>query len=394
MTMLSFLKRGRVSSFLLGRRGPPFLKIKNNSNNQCYHSKSFLHVDPNKHRTAAASRTTPHASSSSSSEETPPTTVYTIDCPPTHPDELTKIVTKHCLTLEQFLQHQPIAAHTVQAFNTAMTKIMTSNNNNNNNSNNNAMQILLDSGCGTGRSTRHLAGRNKRKDHHQDTASNTTWVLGIDRSLVRLTRNHKFRQQQEEEEDVVVWTDDDDDDDDDSSSNNNTDANNNILYIRAELVSFWRLLLQYRRESPQQQQQQQPWNLQTHYLLYPNPYPKPKRLKSRWYGHPSFPLILQLGGDIVIRSNWELYLQEFAQAVIIADQVWSSADNKNNDDDDDGNNLPTCINYARPYLESAKQGPVRRIPEGVNTGWSNFERKMDAVGEATFELHLKRMLDP
>jgi len=175
-----------------------------------------------------------------------------------------------------------------------------------------------------------------------------------------------------------------------------------LLYIRGELVSFWRLFLQH--------QESQCWTLRTHYLLYPNPYPKRKRWKQRWYGHASFPLLLQLGGeDIIVRSNWELYLQELSNSILIADQAWSQkADNDdkaNNDDIDadaaaDAATFTRNNNYARPYVQSARKGPVQRKTvvekkkteesENQRIGWSNFERKMDAVGEATFELHLKR----
>ena len=66
-------------------------------------------------------------------------------------------------------------------------------------------------------------------------------------------------------------------------------------------------------------------------------------------------------------------MEEFAQAVVIADQVWTQQGNANN--------------YAKPYVESALAGPVPREPVD---GWSNFEIKMDNVGEPTFELVLKR----
>ena len=51
-----------------------------------------------------------------------------------------------------------------------------------------------------------------------------------------------------------------------------------------------------------------------HYLLYPNPWPKKAHLKRRIHGHPSFPLLKQLGGAIEVRSNWKIYVDEFAAA--------------------------------------------------------------------------------
>ncbi|MFP4263935.1 MAG: SAM-dependent methyltransferase, partial [Halomonas sp.] len=58
-----------------------------------------------------------------------------------------------------------------------------------------------------------------------------------------------------------------------------------------------------------------------HYLLYPNPYPKAAHLKLRWHGHPVLPFILALGGRLELRSNWRLYLEEFALGVAQATGV-------------------------------------------------------------------------
>ncbi len=79
----------------------------------------------------------------------------------------------------------------------------------------------------------------------------------------------------------------------------------NALLVRADLVDFWRLALEAG------------WAPERHYLLYPNPYPKSAHLKMRWHGHPVFPTLLALGGRLELRSNWQLYVEEFAQAVNI-----------------------------------------------------------------------------
>jgi tRNA (guanine-N7-)-methyltransferase len=275
-------------------------------------------------------------------EEYLPKTLYTIDCPPTKPETLQEVVTKHCASLDQYLENKPIALHTREAFRKVQTIVPPN------------ATLILDSGCGTGRSTRHLASMFPSEDY---------WILGIDRSLVRLERNHGFRVQQQqlqEADNEMVWRCNESEEEDRSKRAN-------VLWIRAELVDFWRLLLQHQDEHS--------WTVEKHYLLYPNPYPKTKRLKSRWYAHPSFPLILQLGGEeIVVRSNWETYMQEFARSVLIAHEAWS---------------LETD-NHARPYMESAQVGPSRRVVQEGEEGWSNFERKMDKVGEPTFELVLKR----
>jgi tRNA G46 methylase TrmB len=55
--------------------------------------------------------------------------------------------------------------------------------------------------------------------------------------------------------------------------------------------------------------------LDRHYLLYPNPWPKIGHLSRRWHGHPVFPTLLDLGGVLECRSNWQIYVEEFCFAV-------------------------------------------------------------------------------
>ena len=128
--------------------------------------------------------------------------------------------------------------------------------------------VILDSGCGTGKSTRRLA--EMFPDH---------LVIGVDRSSSRLAKSGVH------------------------SSFLHTE---NCILIRAELATFWRLLLKSGL-SPQR-----------HFLFYPNPWPKPGHLSCRWHGHPVFPQLLELGGNIELRCNWEVYAREFAKAAVIA----------------------------------------------------------------------------
>ena len=121
--------------------------------------------------------------------------------------------------------------------------------------------LVFDSGCGVGESTRHLALRHKE-----------VLVLGIDKSEDRLQRKKPLP------------------------------LPDNALLLRADLVDFWRLVLN------------DGLRLTHHYLLYPNPWPKLAHLQRRWHGHAVFPVILALGGQLELRSNWLLYLQEFVQA--------------------------------------------------------------------------------
>jgi len=122
--------------------------------------------------------------------------------------------------------------------------------------------LILDAGCGVGWSTLRLAER--FPDH---------FVLGVDQSLDRLSRGKPLP------------------------------LPANAAFIRADLVDFWRLL----READ--------IRLARHYVLYPNPWPKIGQLARRWHGHAVFPDLLALGGILECRSNWRIYIEEFAFAV-------------------------------------------------------------------------------
>lgn len=121
--------------------------------------------------------------------------------------------------------------------------------------------LILDSCCGVGQSSRKLA--QAFPDHA---------VIGVDRSADRLSRQVG-------------------------------ELPGNALLVRADLVDFWRLALHAG------------WRPEYHFLLYPNPYPKKKDLKLRWHGHPVFPDLLALGGQLECRSNWKLYLEEMQLAL-------------------------------------------------------------------------------
>jgi tRNA G46 methylase TrmB len=80
----------------------------------------------------------------------------------------------------------------------------------------------------------------------------------------------------------------------------------NHVLLRVELATFWRLLLGA-GHLPER-----------HFLFYPNPWPKTGHLVRRWHGHPVFPVLLALGGEIEMRCNWDIYAQEFARAAGLA----------------------------------------------------------------------------
>ncbi|MGR2739930.1 tRNA (guanine(46)-N(7))-methyltransferase TrmB [Billgrantia sp. Q4P2] len=157
--------------------------------------------------------------------------------------------------VERALRHplrKPVAAHTREAFERARAWYERDDG---------RRPLILDAGCGVGLSTRQLAAC---FDDHR--------VIGVDRSADRLSREHG-------------------------------EVGDNALLVRADLVDFWRLALAAG------------WQPVRHYLLYPNPYPKSTHLKQRWHGHPVLPVILALGGRLELRSNWRLYVEEFALAL-------------------------------------------------------------------------------
>ena len=141
--------------------------------------------------------------------------------------------------------------------------------------------LILDAGCGVGLSTMHLAAQFPRH-----------FVIGVDQSAARSARNTRW--------DGAVP--------------------DNFLRVRANLVDYWRLLLDSGIRPAR------------HYLMYPNPWPKIGQLSRRWHGHAIFPGIVALGGALECRSNWRIYIEEFASALTqltgqdVACESWTPTD--------------------------------------------------------------------
>lgn len=127
-------------------------------------------------------------------------------------------------------------------------------------------EIILDACCGVGESTAWLANEYPHAK-----------VIGVDKSAVRTNRHHLHAKDRQ-----------------------------NVMVVRGDLNDFWRLAIRAK------------WQLSQHYLLYPNPYPKAAQIKKRWYASPALRSILALGGAFTVRSNWRLYIEEFAYALDIA----------------------------------------------------------------------------
>jgi tRNA G46 methylase TrmB len=149
---------------------------------------------------------------------------------------------------------KPIADHTQQAFEAANAAVA-----------GRGQPVILDSCCGVGDSSRWLA--KAHPDH---------LIVGVDKSAKRLATERLDNEPE------------------------------NMLLLRADLNDFFRLVAAAN------------WPVAKHYILYPNPWPKSTHLARRWHGAPVFPDIVKIGGALELRSNWKLYLEEFAIALKVA----------------------------------------------------------------------------
>ncbi len=172
-------------------------------------------------------------------------------------EKLDEVVTKHLTHASQ----KPYQAHTKEAFakmDALVNAFLVANP---------AGEIILDACCGVGQSTRILATQNPQ-----------ALVIGVDKSDHRINRN-------------VEGFDVDD----------GFSAQNYHL-VRADLNDFYRLVKAAN------------WPVSKHYILYPNPWPKSKHLQRRWHGSAVFPQMTSIGQQLILRSNWRIYLAEFQQA--------------------------------------------------------------------------------
>ncbi len=165
-----------------------------------------------------------------------------------HP-RLAEVVARHL----QRRHLRPVSAHSREAFRALLARQDAA-----------PRPLVLDSFCGTGRSSARLAAAHP--DH---------LVVGIDKSAHRLGRH------------VAGEAD-------------------NYLLLQADCEDIWALV------------ETQAWTVAYHYLLYPNPWPKAAHLQRRVHGHPALANLLALGGTLELRSNWQLYVEEFGTALNLA----------------------------------------------------------------------------
>ena len=267
------------------------------------------------------------------------------------------------------------------------------------------VNVILDSGCGTGKSTFILG------QIHPNCV-----VIGIDQSIARLSRNKSYNQPDLSDDDQDECSNQKPRNDrinnnfsnvpvsnhrDDQSHSNN--QNDNVLLLRAELSDFWKCCLS-------SNEWQDEICIYKHYLLYPNPYPKKSRLKSRFYAHPAFPLLMMTvqmdGGSgfnvdglptekekekLVVRSNWKGYLNEFKSAVGTWDDCGGSFIHWKKtflevdhtvSEDWHPKNEESCMKFE-------SSGPYRLDGNVKEEAMTNFEAKYLECGEAIYELSIR-----
>ena len=173
--------------------------------------------------------------------------------------------------------------------------------------------LIIDSCCGVGISTLNLAQKFPK-----------SFVIGIDQSADRLSRQIKWPAKRPE----------------------------NFFLVRADVVDFWRLLVDAGIHASR------------HYLLYPNPWPKKTQLGRRWHGHAVFPALVALGGLIECRSNWKIYIDEFAVAL---QQITGK---------------PVV---SEPYLITSTDTESTDLPAAITP----FEKKYHASGHALWRCRAK-----
>ena len=294
--------------------------------------------------------------------------MYTIADGDINMDEAAALAVRHARSLDAYLSSKPVAAHTRVAYDEAHAWVLAFHerraaaaaagdlrvvpywlpSSDGARANAPPLPVILDSGCGTGTSTAAIA----RCYPHLP-------VLGIDRSAHRLSKRGSSSQRQpprttsrgvggesqsESESESASESASESDRDGTAAAHDHTasggDARGgegggwprNAFLVRAELADFWRVaavhagatcgassdsgagVLAHRSELDARLGPA--LTVQRHFVLYPNPNPKRATRQRRWHLHPSLPLLLGLGGHLVLRSNWRGYLDEVRARVV------------------------------------------------------------------------------
>jgi len=121
--------------------------------------------------------------------------------------------------------------------------------------------FILDLCCGIGESSYQLASRYPERK-----------ILGVDKSISRIARKNNFKVE-----------------------------NSNILLVQDDMFDLIPLLYKELRSQV----------IEVH-IYYPNPWPKNTHLKRRIHANPVAPFLFALTSSFILRSNWNIYLEEFA----------------------------------------------------------------------------------
>lgn len=170
-------------------------------------------------------------------------------------EKVPELVKKHLSSISQ----KPFNQHTLDAFEAVCEWLLIQDPTR-------TRSIIMDSCCGVGESTAVIA------QQHPDAL-----VVGLDKSALRVGKHDIY-----------------------------ANEHRNYLVVRADVNDFWRLASQNN------------WQLYKHFLLYPNPYPKSAHVQRRWHACAAFKDIIGLGGILEVRSNWQIYIEEFALALCTA----------------------------------------------------------------------------
>lgn len=92
--------------------------------------------------------------------------------------------------------------------------------------------------------------------------------------------------------------------------------------------------------------------------------------KRRWHGHPVFPLLVALGGRLVVRTSWDGYLREFRVAY---QEAFISLRKNGHLENGQRENVPS-IGEIKILNNISEVGELKNEP------LSNFEAKYHRVG--------------
>lgn len=244
--------------------------------------------------------------------------------------------------------------------------------------------VILDSGCGTGESTLHLACKfpgvpvigidksamrlNKAGNIHQLRHATSPWREERPIGSTSETPTATFPRQEERpigSKNGVQQNQGENSAEPASSALGAPPAN--AFWVRAELLDFWKLALE--------EVQAGRWQVLHHAVYYPNPWPKESEATRRFHLHPIFPTLMALSSTTELRTNWEIYAREFAEAARILQSVTTGAEpNPNNAD-------ATTRSKIKPAISCEPFAPLH--PETA------FERKYKEARQQLWRVLIK-----